>query len=134
MIAWKTIMPGTNYHNEVIKMKETYFSFLKAWARLTRVGSHISLREDAMCNNVFSNHHTALLYLKGNGTKILRNIKRYNYLNKRINYQKSKLSTHRSSQDGHNSLSNVMRLFWYFNIPKDTSLQIYLKARYSTVK
>lgn len=31
---------------------------------MTTVGSHISLKEDGMCAKVFSNHHTALLYLQ----------------------------------------------------------------------
>lgn len=41
----------------------TYFNFLYAWARLTTVGSHISLKEVGMRANVFSNHQTAFLYL-----------------------------------------------------------------------
>lgn len=48
----------------VLVFTPIYLSFLYAWARLTTVGSQISVNADGIWANVFSNHRTALPYLK----------------------------------------------------------------------
>ena len=48
----------------VVVLAPLYLSFLNAWARLTTVGSQISVNTDGIWANVFSNHLTALPYLK----------------------------------------------------------------------
>ena len=57
-------MQPINILGKKLEGKIAYFNFLNAWARLTTVGSHISLKEDGTWASVFSNHHTAFLYLK----------------------------------------------------------------------